>query len=188
MRNFGRRSLSAITESAPSFRRRARMVFSGVPLVLSLGALAVSITTYATTPSPPPPSPLLLDQAQRRATDDLRQIANESFGSLAPHLSLEPQPVQKLNCRAPNGLENGHTIVAVTFTVNGLDPARDLGDYFLVLRAWLRVYGWDIRTDIYEPRDHHLLNATRDGYLLNARTDENGVTVLSNSSPCADPS
>jgi hypothetical protein len=155
-----------------------------VSALVAIGALITAIVVWNQQPSPPPP--LMLADAQRRATDDLRQIADGAIGSLTPDYQLEPKPVQVLKCRAPNGLDSGQQIAVVTYLVHGITPDR-ISDSFLVLRAWLPEYGWDVHDDLVH--SGRFLNALRDGYLMSARLDTTtGGIVLGNSTPCANPS
>lgn len=166
--------------------KRLSPLLAWFPLFCALVALAFSIVTWAQTPSPPPP--LTLADAEHRATDDLQQILKGAFDGPWRHYTLQtgPDPAPTM-CREPGGLTINQWITTKSLVLRDIDPAR-LGNYLLVLRAWLPVYGWDIRTNIYEPRDRYIVAATRDGYLLTAHTDTDGVLTLDNSSPCANPS
>lgn len=158
---------------------------SNVVLFLAmLVALTISIVTYVNIPTPPPP--LTLTEAQRRATDDLHQAVAEAFDGPWRHYTIENRPDESRGfCRKFDGFVTDQRIVTVTIALHGVDPER-LDDYMLILSSWLPEYGWNISTRLYEPRNRYFVNATRDGYLITARTDENGVIVLSNSSPCAE--
>jgi hypothetical protein len=171
--------------TAPDRLITRHVVINVVALIVSLGSCIVSIVVWNHMPSPPPP--LMLADVQRRATDDLRHLAESGHsGGLGPSYTLEAKPDEVTNCRKPDGLESGQKTVTVTLAVHGVEPAR-LSDYFLLVRAWLPDLGWDVRTKVYETRDHYLVNATRDGYLVTARTDANGVIMFANSTPCAEP-